>query len=278
MHKLRKTISIITVLLLTAVCAAAQDVADAVEFVELGAPPVCTADSIEAVSATTPELKQFQREIAHRTFIPKGQWITGVSVSYAQSSQDKYQFLIVENLNGDSYTFKVSPMVLFAFRNDMAAGGRFAYSRTRTRLKNADVVLGSDTGYNMDHLFSISHKYTATGAFRMYMSLGDNTRFGLFNEIQMEIGGGQSKIANGVGQNLSGTYETTFDFSVGLSPGIVCFLNNYSAIEVNVGVLGYNYTSTRSVTDQVYVAHRHMRSANFKINLFSIMFGVAFYL
>ena len=240
------------------------------------------ADSVSGVmlarTDSTQQLQQFSREIARRSFIPKGQWITGISVSYSQSDQDNYQFLILENLSGDTYTFKVSPMLLFAFRDDMAAGGRFAYSRSRTRLKNADVTLDPETGYNVDHLFSISHTYTFTGAYRMYLSLGDNTRFGLFNELQLELGGGQSKIANGTGQNLTGTYERHFNFSAGLSPGVVVFLNNYSALEVNVGVLGYNYTATKSTTDQIYVARRHMRSANFKINLFSIMFGVSFYI
>jgi len=249
--------------------------------------PLCAVASVQSDSivadsagntADAVELKPFKREISHRSFIPKGQWITGVSVSYSQSNQDNYQFFIVENLNGDTYTFKVSPMLLFAFRNDMAAGGRFAYSRSRTRLKNADVVLDSETGYNMDHLFSISHRYTMTGAFRMYLSLGDNTRFGMFNELQVEFGGGQSKIANGTGKDLTGTYEKHFDFGVGLAPGIVVFLNNYSALEVNVGVLGYNYSHTKSTTDRIYVARRHTRNANFKINLFSIMFGVAFYI
>ncbi len=53
---------------------------------------------------------------------------------------------------------------------------------------------------------------------------------------------------------------------------------NYSAIEVNVGVLGFTYTHTDSTTDQIYDARRDGKAANFKINLFSIMFGVAFYL
>ena len=59
---------------------------------------------------------------------------------------------------------------------------------------------------------------------------------------------------------------------------MIMFLNNYSAIEVNVGVLGFNYSHTRATTDQIYVANRSSKSANFKINLFSITFGVAFYL
>ena len=56
------------------------------------------------------------------------------------------------------------------------------------------------------------------------------------------------------------------------------FLNNYSAIEVNVGVLGFSLRDTKTITDRIYVAHRKSKSANFRINLFSITFGVAFYL
>ena len=67
--------------------------------------------------------EKFTRGIKQISFIPKGQWITGVSVSYSQSSQDNYQFLVFENLNGDTYTFKVSPMLMYAFADNLAAGG-----------------------------------------------------------------------------------------------------------------------------------------------------------
>lgn len=110
------------------------------------------------------------------------------------------------------------------------------------------------------------------------MSLGNTTRFGLVNEVQLEFGGGQSKLANGTGDSLTGTYERNFSMNIGVAPGVLVFLNNYSALEVNVGVLGFNYSKTRSVTDQVQIANRHTSSANFKVNLFSITFGVAFYI
>ena len=42
-----------------------------------------------------------------RTFIPKGQWIVGSSVSYSQYSNDNYQFLVIENLSGEGHAFKV---------------------------------------------------------------------------------------------------------------------------------------------------------------------------
>lgn len=222
--------------------------------------------------------EQFKRDIESTSFVPKGQWITGISVSYSQSSQDNYQFLVFENLNGDTYSFKVSPMVMYAFQDNLAAGGRFAYSRTRTKLDAASVVLGSETSYDVDHLYSISHNYYGTACFRNYLSLGRSTRFGLFNEVQLQLGGGQSKIEKGSGIDFTGTFEKNFSLDVGLAPGLVMFLNNYSAIEVNVGVLGFSYNHTRSVTDQIYVANRHYKTANFRVNLFSITFGCTFYI
>lgn len=222
--------------------------------------------------------EHFSRNIEQISFIPKGQWITGVSVSYSQSDQDNYQFLVIENLSGDTFTFKVSPMLMFAFKDNLAVGGRLGYSRQRTRLDAADIVLDSETEYNVDNLYSISHSYYGMAAFRQYLSLGSNTRFGLFNEVQLQVGGGQSKICSGSGDSLTGTYERNLDLNIGIAPGLIVFLNNYSALEVNVGVLGFDYRKTKSVTDQIYHSNRSTSSANFRVNLFSITFGVAFYL
>ena len=222
--------------------------------------------------------KEFSRDLKQITFVPKGQWITGVSVSYSQSDQNNYQFLIVENLSGDTYAFKVSPMLMFAFQDNLAAGGRFAYERQRTRLDNVSFVLDSETDYTVDNLYSISHNFSGTMAMRYYISLGTSTRFGLFNEVQLQLGGGESKLCSGTGVDFTGTFQRNFNLNVGLSPGMVAFLNNYSAIEVNVGVLGFNYMHTKATTDRIYVANMNTKSANFKINLFSITFGVVYYI
>lgn len=222
--------------------------------------------------------EEFRRGLQQYSFIPRGQWITGVSVSYSQASYDNYQFLIIEGINSDSYTFKVSPMVMYCFRDNLAAGGRFAYSRSLIRIDKADVIIDSETEYNIDNMYSLTHSYSGMVAFRNYISFGDNKRFGMFNEVQLQIGGGQSKLCNGSGQDLTGTYSRNFNLDIGLAPGMIMFLNNYSAIEVNVGVLGFSYNHSKATTDQIYVARTNSKSANFKINLFSITFGVAFYI
>ena len=222
--------------------------------------------------------EEFEREIESVVFVPKGQWITGLSISYQQSAQNKYQFFVFEGISGDTYSFRISPMLLFSFKDDMAAGGRFAYSRSLTKLESADIVLDSETDYNIDHLYRLSHNYSFSGLFRNYFSIGRSKRFGFFNELQFTLVGGQAKLMQGTGSDLTGNYERDFNLSIGLTPGLCVFLNNYSAMEVNIGVLGFSYTDTKTITDQIYVAHRNSKMANFRINLFSISFGAAFYL
>lgn len=223
-------------------------------------------------------LEPFDIDIQSVTFVPKGQWIAGVSISYTQSNQNNYQFLILEKISGDTYSFKATPMLGYAFKDDMAAGLKFGYKRSLTKLENADVVIDSESSYSADHMYSLAHNYYATMFLRNYFSIGRSKRFGFFNEVQCQLGGGQSKITTGVGSDLSGAYESNFSLDIGLVPGIAVFLNNYSALEVNIGVLGFSYNHTKTINDQIYVAHRKMQAANFKINLFSITFGVSFYI
>lgn len=236
-----------------------------------------TPAMIDSIMANK-RVEEFERHLDAVTFIPKGQWIAGISVSYDQGNYNDYQFLVLQNVRGDTYSLNVSPKVLYAFHKDMAIGLRFSYSRSLTKLENMEVSLGSDTEFDVKHLHSLGHNYYGTILFRNYFSLGHTKRFGVFNEVQLQLGGGQSRISNGRGESLTGTYERNFSANLGIVPGIVVFLNNYSAIEVNVGVLGFNYRHTKSIRDQVYISHRKSQSVNFRINLFSITFGAAFYL
>lgn len=229
-------------------------------------------------SVSVPDsIPEFDRKIESVVFVPKGQWITGVSVSYSQSNTNNYAFLVIENLNSDTYSFNISPMLLYAVKDDLALGGKFGYSRALTKLRSADLNFDPETTFGVDHLYSLTHSYWGMAVMRNYFSLGRSKRFGFFNELQLKFGGGQSKLTTGVGSDLSGSYSTNFFCGVGLAPGLLLFLNNYSAIEVNVGVLGFNYDKTVSKRDRIYEETYGYKTANFRINLFSITFGVGLY-
>ncbi len=220
----------------------------------------------------------FDRGIVLNTFIPKGQWVVGNSISYSEYSNDNYQFVIVENIDGIGYNFKISPMVCYIVKDNLGVGGRFAYERSLTKLNSASIKLGDDLNFDMNNVYSLSHSYSGMAIMRNYISIGNSSRFGLFNELQLNLGGSESKMVNGTGEALTGTFERAFNFKIGIAPGLMAFINDYTAIEVNVGVLGFNYSHVTQTTDQVYTGKRSQNMANFKVNIFSLGLGIAFYL
>jgi hypothetical protein len=77
---------------------------------------------------------------------------------------------------------------------------------------------------------------------------------------------------------LSGVYSTSFDVGLGVNPGVAAFLTNNMAIEVNIGVLGLNYSNTRQIGNQVVTSTTSSSQMNFRVNIFSIGLGASFYL
>lgn len=226
----------------------------------------------------TAHAQEFKRNIEPRTFVPKGQWIVGSSVSFSEHNEQNYQFLVIDGFNSDGYTFKVSPMLCYAFKDNLALGGRFSYGRTLTKLDGVTLNLDEDANFDVNDMYQLKHAYSAIGILRNYINLGSSKRFALFAETRLEFGGSQSKVVTKNGDNLTGTYSKTTDFGIGVAPGIVAFINNYTAVEISVGVLGLDFSKVKQTTDQVYIGERSSSSANFKINLFSIGLGIAFYL
>lgn len=233
-----------------------------------------------AVGTLGAHAQRFDRgiEVNSTVFVPKGQWIVGGNISYSTHDNENYKFLVVENINSTGYNFKVSPMFAYAIKDNMALGLRGGYNRQLLKVNNADLNLGEDMNLGISDYYSLKHTSTGSLIYRNYITLGQSKRFALFNELQLTYGYGQAKLVDSSGASVTGTYETTHDIALGCSPGLVAFINNSTAVEVNVGVLGFNYSQTKQVTDQVYVGYRKASQMNFKINIFSIALGIAFYL
>ncbi|MBR4849649.1 MAG: hypothetical protein IKV09_01815 [Alistipes sp.] len=209
-------------------------------------------------------------------FVPKGQWVFGGSISYSTHSNNDYTFLIVEDIESTGYSFKVTPLLGYAYSKNSVVGVRFGYSRSLTQLDDASLSI---TSFDNAFYYSLKHSYDVEALWRKYIPLGrNNKRFALFAEVSLAMGGSQSKLASGPQNALSGTYATSFDVALGVNPGISAFLTNNMAIEVNVGVFGLNYSNTRQVSNQVVSGQSSSSQMNFKVNIFSIGLGAAFYL
>lgn len=224
------------------------------------------------------KIQRIDRELQGRTFIPKGQWMSGGSVSYKETSQDNLNFLVLKNVEGDGYTFKVSPCVGYFFKDNMAAGVRFAYNRTYMNLENFELNLGEDFNISLKDLYYLEHKYEVSGFLRTYMSLGNSKIFGLFNECRLTYGHSTGKNSTGSGTDYDGTFERAHNLQIGISPGLTAFVMEFAAVEVSLNVMGFNFKWQDQKTNQVESGKQRISGGNFKIDLFSVNIGMIFYL
>ncbi len=212
-------------------------------------------------------------------FLPQGVWSVGGAVSYSTHVNDNYQFLVVNGIDSEGYTFNVSPMFTYTYANNRAVGARFVYGRSLLKIDSAALSFGDDqSGINigLEDFYSLKHSITAQAILRQYIPVGSNKRFALFNEVQLGIGGSQSKFA--YDYPVTGTYATSQEYSLGLAPGVMAFASNRVVVEISVGVLGLSYQKVKQVHNQVTVGETTSGTANFKVNLLSIGFGIGFYI
>ncbi len=246
---------------------------------------------LSAASSIFLQAKQEEREDAlkpdksHRglvdmsqVFVPKGQWLTGLTASFSTHNNDMYNIVIINDVESEGYTVKFSPMLGYAIRNNMVVGVKFGYSRNLLSVDNGGVSIGGDSGIslNVDTYYTLKHTYEGSMFWRQYIPFGNNKRFALFSEAQLIFGGSQAKYMAHV--PVKGTYETSFSTTLNFTPGIAAFITNDVALELNVGVMGVTFQTVRQIHNQVETGKRNESLMNFKINLLSIGLGLAIYL
>ena len=222
-------------------------------------------------------IERIDRDVQKAVFIPKGTWMVGGSVSYSEHDESNLNFLIMKDVEGKGYNFSISPYVGYFFRDNISAGFRFTYNRDYLDLGNMDINLG-DITLSFDDLYYLEHKYEATGFLRTYIPIGRSKIFGLFNEARITYGYGKGKNSTGSGTTYDGTFQTVQNLQIGFAPGLAAFITNWSAVEVSVGVMGFDFKWIDQQSNQVEEGSMRTSSGNFKINLFSINIGMTFYI
>ena len=212
-------------------------------------------------------------------FVAKGSWIMGANLAYSTHVNENYSLALIEGINSEGYTFRGSPMIAYAIRDNMALGLRGTYSRSNLTVDSANLKFGDDetgTEITVNDYKTVRHTYSVAAIWRQYIPLGKSKRFAIFNEISLGAGGTESIFV--ADQPVKGTYEEGYTVSLGISPGLMAFATNDVAIEVNVGVMGINFTDVKQVHNQVQTGNQRSSNMAFKVNLLSIGVGVSFYL
>lgn len=99
-----------------------------------------------------------------------------------------------------------------------------------------------------------------------------------FQRGSLDVWVWHGKNSTGSGAEYDGSYQTVQNMQIGFAPGMTAFITDWSAVEVSVGVMGFDFKWIDQETNKVEEGRQRVSSGNFKINLFSINIGMTFYL
>lgn len=250
--------------------------------------------ALQAADREKRPVEPFDRGIGRSTsvFIPAGTVGAGVSFSYNDYSfgnglnDTGYQMLfsLIQNFRGNMMSFGIAPHVSYFIRDNLSVGARFDYDRSILGLANLDLALSDALSLSVGNFNYMKQSYTGAVTLRNYIPFGQSRRFAMFTELRLTGGYGQAESYRmGYDEVLeegykSGTYQDIYQFEVGLVPGLSAFVTNEVALEVSVGLLGFNYQKVEQVTNQVERSEMERNGVNFRINLLAINFGLSFYI
>ena len=219
-------------------------------------------------------------------FIPKGTVGGGLTVSYSNyalgnGTDDagyKMLFSLLSGVQGNLQSFGLAPFMSYFIADNLSIGLRFDYDYSSLDLASAGMSIGELVSFDLQDIGYAKQSYAGAIALRNYIPIADSKRFAMFAELRASGGYAQSESFEMKDGAKFGTYQDIYKYSIGLVPGLTCFVTNEIAIEASVGVLGYDYQKIVQTTNQVEVSQMVKKGANFKVNLLSINLGISFYI
>lgn len=218
------------------------------------------------------------REAVKNVFIPKGQWMFGGQVTWRQLNSSNLNYLIVKDTNLEGTTFSVCPYLAYFFADNIAVGARFSYNRNVMNLGNLDLNLGDDFNIGFNNLYYYQQNYETSAFLRSYLPIGNSKIFGLFGELQLNYMLSKGSNTSGSGESLTSVCERLHNMEINFAGGISMFFTDYIAAEVMLNVGGYRVKWGEQNKNNTDTGNLINSGANFRVNLFSLKFGITYYL
>ena len=229
-----------------------------------------------AVCAEAQHYDRGYETVPSSPFIKKGTWMAGCTLRYSQHINDDYNFLVINDINSKGFNVSVNPKLMYMFKDNMGVGLRFSYDRSMLDLASADLSI-SQISMSAKDCYQINHKFSAYAVYRAYIPLGNSKRVAMFADLLFGGSYKQGKAFNAGGDYVLGTYGQNYSLDLAVEPGLVAFLSERLAVELNVGIFGLSYSWADQLRNQVIGGHSDSTSAGFMVNLLSLGVGMSYY-
>ena len=231
------------------------------------------------------QVNRVDRAIDKSSFAYKNEWICGITASYATLSTDNSDIaLIVDNLNLNGSIVSVKPYFGWFYRDNLAIGARFGYTRMGGSFDSANLNIGnfingiefSTEGIALNYL---SNAYSFAFFHRAYVPIDRRGRFGVFGELELEGSYGRSQFGfmynNEWNSSISDIYKVKFNFN----PGVAAYIFPTVCATVSFGLGGLQYNHVKQFDGDLNpLGTRNHSKLAFRLNITEINIGVTVHL
>ncbi len=223
--------------------------------------------------------KRYNRGLKNYLFIPKKEWIAGLTVSYGKFDiKDNTLLIYLNDLNLKGNITTLNPYVGYFFRDNACIGVKLGYNHMSADLNNVDFEISDDIQLHLDNMRYTGETFTAAIFHRSYIGVDKGKRFGFFNETELAFSSGTSRFIRTGDERIKNTKTTTSEIKLGLNPGACVFIMNNVSASLSFGVAGLRYGTIKQITNGEEVGERRSSGADFKINLLNINIGMCLHI
>lgn len=223
---------------------------------------LCTLNCFAEIDITVPD--------SSLGSLKKGTWFAGLSMSLIKKDSDNPDSLIPNILTTDQERYKIDTFGGYFIKDLFAIGATYEYDFTKNEYTYIDSSrLSSRT----------VKKYNTIGVLtRHYLPIDDTGRFSLFVETGIDFGYGKEVREDIIENDLDRTVSKNYILDIGVTPGIMAFINKGVAIEASVNVIGFSSKWGKySLNNGEQTGHHSSTDLDFTIDLFSLYLGVTYY-
>ena len=221
-------------------------------------------------------LGRYDRGLFNYLFIPKGIWQVGLTASYGEFSTENLEILdLISDIDFNGKLWSIRPYFSYFLRSNISLGLRLGYTHGKASIGAFNVDIDEDMSFNLHDILYKSNSYSAAVTFAQYLGIARKGRFGVFNEVELALSGGNSDFNRPYNGDMRQTHTTTFQAALNFSPGVCVYVLDQVSFNVSLGVFGLNIKHEKQKVNDEEMGWRTTSGANFRFNIFNINFGIA---
>jgi hypothetical protein len=191
--------------------------------------------------------------------------------SYANTTQENTKTTLENIKYSKASEASINTGGGYFFKKNIALGLGFSYGAEKENMETINNI-GPNTFSDQD-----LKTYTFSPFIRNYLSISKKNILYLFTQTGLQFGIGNGNEITSTGNSTITTDIDKNIYGIAFTPGVVFIVEKGFAFEVNVGILGLNYSKETRTTPNQPEAVLKETNVDLNINLLRLNLGLSYY-